>query len=139
MNYLYNGVELPALPEWDKETYPHAIIRTITNNEGEITIYRLKVGKSVYDGNDGYVSVEKVDGYYVHSNCSAPFGSWTSPTMVAVAGRAEYDELVWTNLDIPGVMDGSDPIPVNTAAPIDPTSLLMGYRVGQMIRGMRNA
>lgn len=25
-NYLYNGVELPALPEWDKETYPYAYI-----------------------------------------------------------------------------------------------------------------
>lgn len=24
--YLYNGVQLPALPEWDKETYPYAHI-----------------------------------------------------------------------------------------------------------------
>ena len=24
--YLYNGVQLPALPEWDKETYPYAYI-----------------------------------------------------------------------------------------------------------------
>lgn len=26
MNYLYNGVELPALPEWDKDTCPYAVI-----------------------------------------------------------------------------------------------------------------
>jgi hypothetical protein len=26
MKYSYNGVELPALPEWDKETYPYACI-----------------------------------------------------------------------------------------------------------------
>lgn len=25
-NYLYNGVELPALPEWDKSVYPYAVI-----------------------------------------------------------------------------------------------------------------
>jgi hypothetical protein len=25
-NYLYNGIELPALPEWDKEKCPHAAI-----------------------------------------------------------------------------------------------------------------
>ena len=25
-NYLYNGVELPELPKWDKETYPYAVI-----------------------------------------------------------------------------------------------------------------
>ena len=24
--YLYNGVRLPALPEWDRETYPYAVI-----------------------------------------------------------------------------------------------------------------
>lgn len=26
MNYLYNGIELPKLPEWDKEKYPYAVI-----------------------------------------------------------------------------------------------------------------
>ena len=26
MNYRYNGVELPALPDWDKSLYPHAVI-----------------------------------------------------------------------------------------------------------------
>ena len=25
-NYLYNNVELPALPEWDKSVYPYAVI-----------------------------------------------------------------------------------------------------------------
>lgn len=25
--YLYNGVELPVLPEWDKATYPYAMMR----------------------------------------------------------------------------------------------------------------
>jgi hypothetical protein len=31
MNYFYNGVELPALPEWDKEAYPYAAIFPLTN------------------------------------------------------------------------------------------------------------
>ena len=26
VSYLYNGVRLPKLPEWDKETYPYAYI-----------------------------------------------------------------------------------------------------------------
>ena len=25
-NYLYNGVELPELPEWDRETYPREVV-----------------------------------------------------------------------------------------------------------------
>lgn len=27
-NYLYNGVELPALPEWDKKKYPYVTIHS---------------------------------------------------------------------------------------------------------------
>ena len=29
--YLYNGVRLPKLPEWDKETYPYAVIGYMVN------------------------------------------------------------------------------------------------------------
>ena len=29
-NMLYNGVELPELPEWDKEAYPYAIVNDVT-------------------------------------------------------------------------------------------------------------
>lgn len=42
MNYLYNGVKLPALPEWDKETYPYAVIRTAGTDYGGNTRYDLR-------------------------------------------------------------------------------------------------
>jgi hypothetical protein len=29
VKYLYNGVELPVLPEWDKKTYPYATIDSV--------------------------------------------------------------------------------------------------------------
>ena len=31
MNFLYNGVKLPALPEWDKEKYPYAAMNLGAN------------------------------------------------------------------------------------------------------------
>lgn len=37
--YLYNGVRLPKLPEWDKETYPYAWIRGIESRDGTVKYY----------------------------------------------------------------------------------------------------
>lgn len=34
--YLYNGVQLPALPEWDKEAYPYAVLSEHTDGDGSI-------------------------------------------------------------------------------------------------------
>ena len=36
--YLYNGVELPALPEWDRKTYPYAKISIYASIKYELTI-----------------------------------------------------------------------------------------------------
>ena len=41
--YSYNGVQLPKLPEWDKEMYPYAVI---SYREG-INQYYLSVHKSI--------------------------------------------------------------------------------------------
>ena len=46
-NYLYNGIELPALPEWDKETYPYAMIGTAWYPVGYEGRYVLVVSKAV--------------------------------------------------------------------------------------------
>lgn len=42
--YLYNGVRLPALPEWDRGVYPYALVLTMRNNDGGgVTFARLTV------------------------------------------------------------------------------------------------
>lgn len=42
--YLYNGVRLPKLPEWDKTAYPYAII-TVSSTD----VYRLSLSTQVFD------------------------------------------------------------------------------------------
>jgi hypothetical protein len=40
--YLYNGVRLPKLPEWDKTAYPYAVIYTYHGeSEKQNPVYRL--------------------------------------------------------------------------------------------------
>lgn len=45
--YLYNGVQLPALPKWDRETYPYAIIARIGIISSEY-VYTLRLFRSAY-------------------------------------------------------------------------------------------
>ena len=56
-NYVYNGTELPKLPEWDKSTYPYAVIV----KQGYLTkYYKLRC----------YATVS----YYTDVDCKRKFG-----------------------------------------------------------------
>lgn len=44
--YLYNGVRLPALPEWDREKYPYAYVGTTTYRGTEE--YRAYFAKEIH-------------------------------------------------------------------------------------------
>ena len=39
--FLYNGVRLPKLPEWDSEKYPYAVI--VGNSSGEFWLYPTRL------------------------------------------------------------------------------------------------
>lgn len=130
-NYLYNGVELPELPEWDKTAYPYAYI---VDNTAVVTGYVLFV--------HGAQSTAKTDGtlfrygakMYVPSD-----NGWTLHTSsLTVNGK-----VVWANADVYDTdgnlyLAASDPVDPNaTTAPLDPKSMLMGWIVGRRIAGQR--
>jgi hypothetical protein len=99
VTYLYNGVELPPLPEWDKETYPYAWIRTVNGR------YFFAATSSrpyyVWDNDNGigivsaygkYVRYNLVDGVWVldaEDLGSTGFGLKEGASM-----------FVWTNFDV---------------------------------------
>ena len=150
MNYLYNGVELPALPEWDKTVYPNLIIyydnganqyRIVATDVPMVYGYESSIGKySVHghynSGKKSWMRAEYNDGEWTEfvtiTNSSAT-------TLVYCDGDA-----VWTNHDILNENDdtiylaASDPIPVTTAPSVDPLSLLMGWRMGNAVRNMQS-
>ena len=129
-NYLYSGVELPALPESD---YPVAIITT----EQVITGHHLYLTTGYYDADE--------KGFRLRDGCEY-LNSSGSPYWSAVSGSTEglvqsNSLILWTNTDIIGedgtvYIAASDPIPVGVNPP-DPLSLVMGYRVGCAIRANR--
>lgn len=101
-NYLYNGIELPALPTWDSATYPAAVVARCLSDEA-ISIYggeyALVFGTRPQwnNGNLDMYGFHKL--YYASGDeWVYQFGSDTSDVLdIAVA---DFIEVVWTNTDI---------------------------------------
>jgi hypothetical protein len=152
-NYLYNGVEFPVLPKWDKATYPYAAIVHQTNNEdykyylfcsthpfkycvGTLRTWLytdapsngLRYGTD-YNGDEWvYESVyEDETGERI---CIAYPVYWANHDIYYHAS---------TNEGTPGelYLAASDPIPVGSAPEVEPKSFMAGWRMGQIVRAMR--
>ena len=137
-NYLYNGIELPALPEWDKAAYPYAYI----SYSGTYDAYFLRLvdapgvhqyymgQECIYFGTDANLSNYKfVDGAWTFYNETT-----AKYEMIMVASVIQ---IVWSNYNILNkdgtiYLSASDPIPVG-GEPIDPQA----YIVGRRLVGMR--
>jgi hypothetical protein len=138
MNYLYNGVELPAIPTVENE-YQAIYIKN------DIYYFASKGSAHVFTQTNGeYTGVLLSEMHKVYYNVYKLIGDvWTSvdPGNEADVPLGDFTP-VWSNHDIPAYgkptlvifKASAPPVPVAT---LDPTALLMGYRVGQMIRGLR--
>lgn len=108
--YLYNGVRLPALPEWDKEKYPYVTVVDFTSG-----LYGAIPGtyERPLTHEDGRITTEQPDClFYMISQTNLKYSEWTEATNY-ISGR-----VIWANydvFDIDGVtlyMSASDPAPV---------------------------
>ena len=153
-NYLYNGVKLPELPEYDTEKYKNALITRdgtgvyrlrVINKKPWYTPSTTRSHKTYYDcvhvnmsTTSGFCTYALSDGAWVEVGVTTTsFGAVFA--YGSVSDSDEKQELIWSNWDILDSDDvlyfaASDPVPVN---PPDPLSLVMGYRVGCAIRANR--
>ena len=133
--YLYNGVRLPKLPEWDREKYPFATISTIALlTERIVTLTFRKSWKQDVQGEDipkDAIWVQPGDveykirklGYPAPSIGSFKDAEWGEPIECAESLWSDAKNILWTNKDIvsPGSIDyeagelilaASEPVPV---------------------------
>lgn len=102
-NWIYNGVELPPLPEWDKATYPYAFIDCL---DGEYELYVATV-RSVRDG-DTYGPERAGRGRLYNPNFAD--GTWEGGSRsLNYSEFSSFEEypLIWTNHDMIDLADGS--------------------------------
>ena len=148
MSYLYNGIELPALPEWDKEKYPYACITYLDQPYMKVgylfVLSEINYGYSDTDvwgittqSTDLVDSVNATDGVEGLAWELRDVSTQEAYQFIAVKGG-----LIWSNFDILNedgtlYLAASDPIPVTAAPAPDPFWMTMGWMVGRMIAGMR--
>ena len=109
--YLYNGVRLPKLPEWDRETYPYATISVISHMTAlTVTLTFRKSWKQDVQGGDvpkdaiwtqlGDVEyIIKKTGYYPSID-SVKDTDWGEPIECTKSTWTTATNIRWTNKDI---------------------------------------
>ncbi len=112
---LFNGVKLPSLPVWDKETFPYASVwHNVVDAQYEFYVSTTRV---VVDGSDsGGEGSSRCRLYTLNTD-----GTWSGPSKTynfEMAPLAEYVP-VWANTDVINIADNSvylaasDPIPLD--------------------------
>lgn len=111
--YLYNGVQLPPLPELDREKYPYAVIQHF--QDGAI-LYLTDARPYSYVLNDGVTVAIRADGETKSYSLRSLADEWD--THIVNSYMYFYGtEFIWTNTDIlyadsTVAFSASDPIPV---------------------------
>jgi hypothetical protein len=143
MNYLYNGVELPALPEWDKVKYPYAYIVHDIDGAGRYEYVFCMEPKPV----TVLLRTTAFSGTVSASDWTSRYFGYENNAWVSGSGGI-IGSVIWSNTDvyykdsIEGVggtlyLAASEPIPVGSAPDIEPLPFTEGLRIGQIVRAMR--
>lgn len=133
--YLYNGVRLPKLPEWDREKYPYAVIliyESYLTKKYTAILYLMKdnnVRQAVDTGGGGiyfeymYYQVGDIQ-YKVEYKDGEVVTEWGEPTVLTDSLSFDVAKIKWANSDIVLALDTtsgeagtlylatSDPVPV---------------------------
>ena len=137
-NYLYNGVKLPPLPEWDKETYPYAVIITTSSGYVLFVCQQEPAPRPAVSDDPSYIWFGEYDYKPMSAYCYEPYSQWEE---LSTSFSYCSNNIFWTNTDIYNedgsvYLAASEPVPVG-GEPIDPTSFMQGYIVGRRLAGMR--
>lgn len=151
-NYLYNGEELPALPEWDKTAYPYVVIYKEVG--GWYALEMFTEQPIAYSDGENYLvcgvpggcgalywgTVSSTDREW-GDNAYATYDSYDGREIQFLDGTKYLYSLFWSNSDIlkeDGTLylAASDPIPI-LAPVIDPLSMWMGWKAGNWVARQR--
>lgn len=147
---LYNGVELPALPEWDKEAYPYAtIMRDTKSGLAGTSDYTAAIFTRVpMQWSTNHLTTVVTTEPYQFAQIDHLKGETEWSAIVDKENGVStsiYTTAIWANHDVyhteatgGGVyLAATEPVPVGGGEPIDPTSFMQGYIVGRRLAGMR--
>lgn len=136
MKYSYNGIVLPALPEWDKETYPYCCFIKRVENSRPVGYTLFASANKVKKGKG-----KDLEGPYAQYFIYYDDTAWTFERY----GNADNSDafvigqILWSNYDVVNTDDGtlylaaSDPVPVSPVK-LNPALLVQSFFTGQAVR-----
>lgn len=147
--YLYNGDELPALPDYNDSIYKYLCIRKATDYIGgySYTLYAFTgVEYFMYDNTMWLIEFSESNHLaWKYDKSEETWGkpfvdSSPDPELIPRYGVATK-LLSWANFDVLNkdgsvFLKASDPVPVSTYTP-NPAAMLAGFQLGAAIRRMR--
>lgn len=139
--FLYNGVELPALPKWDREAYPFAFIYrryTIAIRGYVSDLVALSEVTYQYMSNGKWALYVDADadrlGWQFEEGGEAQNDGWKARES-AWYGYVGMGTVTWANFDVRNedgsvTLDASDPVPGQEFAGILKRSFWQGFASG---------
>lgn len=116
--YKYNGVKLPALPAWDQDVYPYAILYYVEDGSGNVEAH-FGYSDRPYYLNTLLGVVTNPEGAKIYASAYDAEGkAWGDVYQFADAAFAlDPDAVIWANVDVydeHGVilLEASEPVPV---------------------------
>lgn len=147
--YLYKGLELPALPEWDKTAYPYAYIYYVGETPTFCTLVLIPAAAEiVYE--EGTSAILFATTHYRSYYARSVDEQWDDNGITETSGSIyllkpwldypdNYTVLQWTNFNVYNkdnelMFPESDPVPVEEPTPDDENfdlkSWLTGFALG---------
>ena len=128
-NYLYNGIELPELPEWDKDTYPYACIVRPRAGDDNMRILIVSAASFIVEVRVGYgtniefgvlldngVPAKRTESISIADN-PLSWGEIAYDYTYSYGVALGEHVILWSNTDVfdedgEVFMEGTDPVPV---------------------------
>lgn len=116
---LFNGVKLPSLPDYDKETYPYAYVVSTSNISAKHRILLCTAPLQITGNNLITTADTTVAGSAIVSDYVGEWGEFTTTEKAAGVAYGAKISALWTNYDILNTGDNSvylyasDPIPLD--------------------------
>lgn len=131
--YLYNGIELPALPEWDRDVYPYAVISNSSSGDYRLHACQQRPApRPAVDSDTSYIYFGEYAYKPLYAKCKSPFSEWSD---LSEGFGYCSNSIFWTDTDIYNTdgtlyLAASDPVPVGGEVEPDPiTTPVNGYKV----------
>lgn len=97
--YLYNNIRLPVLPEWDKATYPYAVMGYYSDTRVRVVMCKYPY-HMIWQGTKAVAEPNDINGTGIAYYYNLGDTDWTYDGVTVLPADAQVSRVFWTNHDL---------------------------------------